>query len=62
EKSPVPLLVGTGRSIRVGSATLFVGVVGALVVAARKLRHAASVERAEAVLAAEIDTAAKEKH
>ena len=25
EKSPVPLLVGTGRSIRVGSATLFVG-------------------------------------
>lgn len=44
-----------GHRSTVALAALFVGSVGALVFAMRKLRHAASVERADALLAAEVD-------
>jgi hypothetical protein len=44
-----------GHTSAVALAALFVASVAALVFAMRKLRHAASVERADALLAAEVD-------
>ena len=46
-----------GSAVGIGIA--FAGLVGALVLAARKLRQTASVERADALLASEIDHAAR---
>jgi hypothetical protein len=43
------------RSGSIGVGLLFAGLVGALVIAARRLRHSASVERADRILKAEID-------
>jgi hypothetical protein len=48
-----PAARAKGGTLAVGAA--FVAVVGALVFAVRRLRHAASVERADALLAAEVD-------
>ncbi|MBX3201375.1 MAG: hypothetical protein KF894_24785 [Labilithrix sp.] len=47
------------ESSAIAAGAVFVAVVGGLVLAARKLRRAASVERADALLASEIDAAAK---
>ncbi|MDF2693290.1 MAG: hypothetical protein K0S65_1673 [Labilithrix sp.] len=47
------------RSGAIGVLLLFAGVVGALLFAARRLRRSATVERADALLASEIDAAAR---
>jgi hypothetical protein len=46
------------RGSALGAGIVFVGIVGALVLAARKLRDTASVERADALLASQIDDVA----
>jgi hypothetical protein len=44
-----------GRGVVLAGAAVFVTLVGALVLAVRRLRHAAELETADAVLAAELD-------
>jgi hypothetical protein len=53
-----PRAISRPASSALGVGVLFAGIVGALVLAARRLRQAATVERADALLASEIDTIA----
>lgn len=48
------------RESALGVALAFAGIAGALVLAARRLQRSASIERADAVLASEIDATSKE--
>ena len=51
-----------GKRGVIGLAVLFGGIVIALLVALKRLRHAASVERADAILAAEVDALGPAPH